>query len=84
MMGFFTHVSFELCNYHLVDEGHLALQPIVECVSWKTIRVENYQLVGINCFPDYHEALHEVVKDTFVLNEQAVGVYIKAIEALHN
>jgi hypothetical protein len=83
MTGFFPHTSFELRDCHLVNEGHLALEPIAERISWKGVRVENDQLVGVDLFPNCHETLHKVIKDTFVLDERAVGVHIKAIKALY-
>ena len=68
-IGLFSDASFELCDRHLVDEGHLALNPGPERLSREGIRVQDYQLVGINRFADCGEVLHEVIKDAFVIYE---------------
>jgi hypothetical protein len=68
-MSFFTYSSFELCDRHLIDECHLALDPVAECIDWKGVGIENYQFVGIDFFANGCEVLYEIIEYTFMINE---------------
>ena len=68
----FSDESFKFCDCHLIYVGYLALDPGPKRLRRERIRVQDYQLVGVDYFANCGKALHEVIKDPFMFNAGAI------------
>ena len=67
-------------NNPTIDEYHLCLNPISESFDWKTVGLQNNELVRIDVFTGCWETLNENVVSFFVVSKKSAWFHVQSIK----